>query len=203
LIINTTTAVQGALYIELYKAFLKQLSDRGIEDGWRTAGRTTFHAQDGGDIGEADQCGFPRPGRRIRDGGWPTLVVEAGHTYSLAGLRAKKDWWFSTSDGQVKIVLLVKYGHQGRSEILIENWQEELRGVRTRARLRQSITITLKRARGWESYEVHGGPLVLPFRLLFLRDPSIEEGGDIIITVPEMEEFAEWVWEDVHDSEML
>jgi hypothetical protein len=122
----------------------------------------------------------------------------------------RKDWWFSASDHQVKIVLLVKFGHQGRPEILIENWEEEPQEVQTGAtttpdaavlqsRLRQSITITRDTAMNTVSYQVARGALVLSFRLLFLRNPSHQEGGDVIITVSELEELARRTWGFVPD----
>lgn len=185
---------------------LFELSRRGIESSWYDIGAPTYRGRgnDRDDRGEDDSAGGPDP-ERASLGGWPTLVVEAGFSQSLTRLRARKDWWFSASNHQVKIVLLVKFGHQGRPEILIEKWEEEPRGIRSGAttarfaaalqsRLRQSITITRDTAMNTVSYQVDRGALVLSFRLLFLRDPSIQEGGDIIITVPQLVEFARRTW---------
>lgn len=183
-----------------------ELSRRGIESSWYSIGAPTYRGRGNhrDDRGEGDSSGGPYPERAF-PGGWPTLVIEAGYSQSLTSLRMRKDWWFSASDHQVKIVLLVKFGHQDRPEILIEKWEEEPRDDRPGAtttrfaaalqsRLRQSITITRDTAMNTVSYQVARGALVLSFRLLFLRNPSIQEGGDIIITVPQLVEFARRTW---------
>ena len=205
--VTVPTRIHEALHKGIYNALLFELSRRGIESRWADIGASTYPGggNDRDDRGEGDSAGGPDP-ERASLGGWPTLVVEAGFSQSLTRLRARKDWWFSASDHQVKIVLLVKFGHQNRPEILIEKWEEEPRDNRPGATttrfaaalqslLRQSITITRHTAMNTVSYQVARGALVLSFRLLFLvRNPSIQEGGDIIITVPQLVEFARRTW---------
>jgi hypothetical protein len=117
-------------------------------------------------------------------------------------------WWFSASDHQVKIVLLVKIqlDHTENAGLLIEKWEEEAsvtgrpgatttrRAAALRPVMRQSIRITQDATTDPESSTVTGGPLVLPFRLLFLRDSGPQEGGDIVISVAELEHYARMVW---------
>ncbi|KAH8909188.1 hypothetical protein BR93DRAFT_536597 [Coniochaeta sp. PMI_546] len=207
LIVTVPTQTHEALHKGIYNALQLELFRRGIESSWYDIGASTYRGRgnDRDDRGEGDSAGGPYP-ERASLGCWPTLVVEAGFSQSLTRLRARKDWWFSASDHQVKIVLLVKFGHQGRPEILIEKWEEEPRETRQGAtttryaaalqsRLRQSITITRDTAMNTVSYQVARGALVLSFRLLFLRNPSIQEGGDIIITVPQLVEFAQRTWQ--------
>lgn len=153
----------------------------------------------GDSAGESDSAGGPKP-ERASAGSWPTLVVEAGYSEPLNELRRDMHWWFSASNHQVKIVLLVKFKRTNR-KILIEKWEEEQlsRPGATRTRrfaagiapgptLRQSITIS-QNATNPASYHVTRGALVLSFKLLFLRDPSPQE-GDFIIDIPQLEEFA-------------
>jgi hypothetical protein len=115
-------------------------------------------------------------------------------------------WWFSASDHDVKIILLTKFDHQNQ-KIIIERWEEEPQnrqgatttrqitsGNTLRPVLQQSIAIT--RDVTTDSYHVTSGGLVLSFRLLFLRDPSSQE-GDYIIDVPELATYAEHVWMNV------
>ncbi|KAI9163568.1 hypothetical protein HJFPF1_05185 [Paramyrothecium foliicola] len=150
--------------------------------------------------GEADTSGCPVPAR-LGPGLWPTLVIESGCSQPLLALQRDMRWWFSASNYQVKIVLLVKLNRTDNS-ISIERWQEELsrrsgatmtqRNPIVEPTLQQSITIT-QRAGNPVSYNITGGALVLPFRLLFLRDPSPQE-GDLVVGIPKLRVFAERVF---------
>jgi hypothetical protein len=115
-------------------------------------------------------------------------------------------WWFAASDHDVKIVLLAKFEHSRRT-ITLERWEEEAIGTRpgvTTTRhvvavqpvLRQTITITQDLTTDPVSYNVTSGALVLGFRLLFLRDPGPGE-GDFILSVQQLEAYAEDVWAEV------
>jgi hypothetical protein len=117
-------------------------------------------------------------------------------------------WWFTASDHEVKIVLLTKFDHMNQ-RIITEWWEEGQQtrpGATTTRRaaatnflqpvLQQSITITRDVTN--DSYHVTGGALVLPFRPLFLRDPGSQE-GDFIISIPELTDYARYVWEVVED----
>lgn len=112
-------------------------------------------------------------------------------------------WWFSTSDHQVKIVLLAKCDHSARS-IIIEKWIEVPAQIRTGATntrapaaqleptCRQTITITQNPGNP-ASYNSTRGALRLEFDLLFLRQPDQGE-GDIIISIQRLGVYAERVW---------
>ncbi len=68
----------------------------------------------------------------------------------------------------------------------------------TRPVLQQSITITRDTPTNPTSYNVVSGALVLKLKLLFLRDPSPGE-GDVVISIPELQGFAEDIWTFVQD----
>ncbi len=120
-------------------------------------------------------------------------MIEAGDSESLAGLRHDMRWWFSTSDHQVRIVLLAKF-ERTRCAIILEKWEEESSIARPghaaalQPVLRQAITITQDAI----SYNVARGALVLGFKLLFLRDPGPGE-GDFVLSVRELEDYAKHV----------
>jgi len=43
-------------------------------------------------------------------------------------------------------------------------------------------------------------PLILPFRLLFLRGPDLAAGeGDFVMGIPELQDYAERVWQGMED----
>jgi hypothetical protein len=131
-----------------------------LEEHWISKGATTYRAREGYPSG---------------DGGEGNSV----------GLR----WWFLTSNHDVKIMIFAKFNH-GQRLILLDKWEEEERAAREGAAttrwsaviepvLQQAITITNDNTgdpRNTASYTVNGGVLVLEFRLLFLRDPSLGEG---------------------------
>lgn len=113
-------------------------------------------------------------------------------------------WWFSASSHDVKIVILVKF-HRTRDEIALEKWVEEPSSSRPGATttrwsgtlrpvLQQLITLTRDLTTDPVSYNVASDTLLLEFRLLFLRNPRPEEGGDIVFTVSDLERFAERAW---------
>jgi hypothetical protein len=161
-------------------------------------GATTRRAQGhpGGDVGEGDSTGGPYQERGMK-GAWPTLVVEAGVSEPLAGLRNQMSWWFSASDHHVKMVILAKFDY-ARHAITLEKWEEEPGGTMTthattlQPVLRQSITITQDTTTEPMSYNVTG-PLVFGFSPLFLRDPGPGE-GDVVLSVEELNDYAEDVW---------
>ncbi|KAL7622785.1 hypothetical protein AAE478_006464 [Parahypoxylon ruwenzoriense] len=215
LFITIPTQLHAQLHLQLYDLYFVQLVHIGLTRSWISIGSTTFRSQghpggdgDGGkDGGESDSPGRPKPGRTgIND--WPTLVIEAGDSEPLRRLRDDMEWWFSASDHQVKIVLLAKFDHQHR-KIILEKWEEELpsrpgatmtrQAAALRPVLRQSITIIQNTATNPVSYNVSSGALVLPFRLLFLRDPVGPQERDFIISVPDLEYYANEVWRCVRD----
>ncbi|KAI1089235.1 hypothetical protein F5B19DRAFT_467976 [Rostrohypoxylon terebratum] len=202
LIITIPNALHEALHIELYQSYVYQLWRKGIES-WRSIGSTTLRPRGhpGGDGGEGDSSGGPRPARAYKDS-WPTLVIEAGDSESLGALRDDMRWWFSASDHQVNIVVLAKFDRSDQ-RIIIDRWEEEAQirpGATTTRRpasnavkpvLRQSITIT--RDAATDSCHVARSALVLSFRLLFLRDPGPLE-GDFIISIADLQAYARNVW---------
>ncbi|KAK0715328.1 hypothetical protein B0H67DRAFT_580475 [Lasiosphaeris hirsuta] len=167
----------------------------GSKKSWRDVASATRPAQQGHSR---------RRGREAGKGAWPTLVIEAGVSQTLAQLRIGMRRWFSMSNHEVKIVLLAKLDG---TTILLEKWEEE-RAVRPGATttqhslqhqepvLRQAITITRDTTTDPISYHVTSGAFVLSFRLLFLRDPGPGE-GDLAFGVRELEEYAEDVWAQV------
>ncbi|KAL5089445.1 hypothetical protein Trisim1_005722 [Trichoderma cf. simile WF8] len=216
--LNTGAHVQ--LHIWLYMEIIHNLFAMGLGDAWKPMGATSFYHgglssgeelgntsvghgnNGGGSSGEPDSSGGPRPERRGR-GAFPTLVVEAGCTRSLAIMQAKAKWWFKISSHDVKIVLLAKF-YSGRQMIVIEKWEERPRGIREGAATtrwgsegvpscQQVVTIT-KTSDEPIAYQI-SGDLVLSFQLLFLRDTG-EGERDVVISAERLQDYAEMVWEE-------
>ena len=125
-------------------------------------------------------------------------------------------WWFQASNHEVKIIILAKFNKQ-QHHILLEKWEEEIsspQGAITRSRAaailqqngvlipvkQQSITITRDETTNPVSYNVTRGALVLGFRLLFLRDPSPQE-GDFVLSIQNLQLYAEKVWAELPRSD--
>ncbi|CAK7210048.1 hypothetical protein SCUCBS95973_000660 [Sporothrix curviconia] len=172
------------------------------------AGATTYSNSGGGGnggSGEGDNTFVPWE-RAVTDAKWPTLVIEAGVSQSLASLRNKMAWWFRASEHEVKIVLIMKVDQDART---IRLWkytkdfpQTRNGATRTRAmpnlepHLCQEIQIVPQPDNGGlAQYDVIGGPLHLEFALLLLRpaDPARGE-HDIEISAGELAGVAEFVF---------
>ncbi|UPK98531.1 hypothetical protein LCI18_009466 [Fusarium solani-melongenae] len=147
----------------------------GMGFEWCPMGATTWRGRSNGDAGEGDsssgQISRPSPC-------WPTLVIEAGYSQSPESLRSDMKWWFSASDHQVNIVLLVKLDLSSE-DIIIETWQAA-QGDTARLEPSHSQVITISRGPNADTDDnVSGGPLRLDFALLFLRAPR--QGEDDIV----------------------
>jgi hypothetical protein len=199
LIITIPTMAHERLHMNLYEQIRDSMTAMGVNQQWAGIAATEYRDPDDGKS-EGDSSGGPIPAR-LRKGSWPTLMIEAGYSESMVRLREDMYWWFSASDHQVKIVLLAKFYHEGqRKRIVLEKWVEtaerETRRNPVRPTLMQTITMNegpLDQATGNPSYVVNGGPLLLEFRLLFLRAAGPGE-ADIIVTVQQLEAYAAIVW---------
>lgn len=88
LIVTIPTRVHERLHLELYAKVYSKIMTMGLADGWAAMGGTTLRAQGqhpGVDVGEGDSTGGPCQRSGLLD--WPTLVIEAGHSQSLAEFR--------------------------------------------------------------------------------------------------------------------
>lgn len=95
-------------------------------------------------------------------------------------------WMFATSDHDIEIVLIVKFDGKQR-EI---SWRLALQPV-----LRQRITISRDDTTDPSSYNVTpADPLVLGLRLLFARDPSPQQGRDIVLGTSDLQAHARKIW---------
>ncbi|KAK0707641.1 hypothetical protein B0H67DRAFT_602929 [Lasiosphaeris hirsuta] len=181
LIITIITTLHEQLHKLLYNEFIGQVRDMGLKKSWIDIGSATLSAQDyvGRRGKEGDSSGGPKP-ERAGKSAWPIPIIEVGVSQTLAQLRIGMRWWFSISNHEVKIVLLVKFDG---TTILLEKWEEEIPvhpGATTMRHslqhqepmLQQTITITRDTTTDPISYHVTSGALVLSFRLLFLRDPG-------------------------------
>ncbi|KAL2180441.1 uncharacterized protein P884DRAFT_275171 [Thermothelomyces heterothallicus CBS 202.75] len=208
LFITIPTGIHEMLHLRLNQIVMRKIDRIGLWNAWFSVGAETFRPDHPrGDGGEGDSTGGPMPERS--GGRWPTLVIEAGYSETLHQLHNDMQWWFRASNHDVKIVILAKFDYR-QHHILLEKWEEEIlypQGAITRSRAaaisqqngvlepvkRQSITISRDETTNPVSYNVIRGALVLEFRLLFLREPGPQE-GDVILSIQDLQEYAEYVW---------
>ena len=207
LIITISTSAHERLHGELYTLFTNELFRKGLEEQWTGTGATTYPSIQGGSDGgrgEGDSSGLPE----IRRGGWPTLVIGACCSETDNHLRRKMEWWFEASNHDVKIVLLLQL-KRNPDTITIQRWEEEpsilnrpgatttRHAAHLRRIQRQQIVITRDNTTNPASYQVARGNLILPFQLLFLRqpNPNIPQESDIVIGIAKLQELARRIWD--------
>lgn len=128
--------------------------------------------------------------------GWPSLVIESGLSESLVQLRRDAAWWLTNSDEQVRIALLASIQKNDRS-IMVEVWemkeQQPDEARRTTRSSSQPIPTQLQEIKIEENGNVTGGPLVLGFERMLVREPKGGE-GDVVFSVAELRAWAGLVW---------
>ncbi|KAK4208295.1 hypothetical protein QBC37DRAFT_444015 [Rhypophila decipiens] len=207
LFITIPTGPHEVLHRSLWREFSNEMYALNLTRHWQELGSMTLRSgtPPGGSSGEGDSSGGPKPQRL---NGWPTLIVEAGYSQTMNKLHNDMRCWFSASNHDVKIILLVKM-YLPTKEIHIERWQEVIRqpqGPITRSRsalLAQTVPqlvpalqqrIIIRRNDGPPvTYSVLSGALVLDYQLLFLRLP-VPPQKNIIISLQSLRDFADDVW---------
>ncbi|CAK7211639.1 hypothetical protein SCUCBS95973_001183 [Sporothrix curviconia] len=96
-IVTIPSAPHEQAHFRLYRHVILQLNAMGINAQWTDAQATTFNSLNGSGQGEA------------------------GVSESMASLRAKAHWWFSTSDYHMKVIVLVKVA-VAQAVMTIEKW---------------------------------------------------------------------------------
>lgn len=134
-----------------------------------------------------DQAWIPLRVPRGQSRTWPTLVLEVGLSETKAKLQRDVRFWHHASEGRVKVILTIHI-NRNRPEISIEKWET---GANNRCKRIQRIVMS-KRERGTTC--VAGGPLVIDFAKLFLRQPDLPKEQDISIGDEDLDRLARFIW---------
>lgn len=142
------------------------------------------------DIGgkQPDEAWRPRRVPRELSGTWPSVVLEVALSETKAKLQRDIRFWHHASEGGVKVVLTLCID-RSRPEIVIEQW--EANGI---SRCERTQRIVMSKTR--RGTLITGGPLIIDFAKLFLRQPNLPREQDINIDGAELEELASCVWEE-------
>lgn len=177
----------GELSVALETAIGDALGPMGLKRSIYHYRSTTFPVANGSK--QADAAWGPRPpppGTPRR----PTVVVEIAITETNVKLRRDIGRWLDPINGLAKIVLALKADRQ-HPKITIERWQNT--DANTEIELIQTIDI-IESSEG-DEVTVNGGPLLIPFHLLFLRPAEPPREHDIIIDEQELKDISQLIWE--------
>lgn len=162
----------------------------------------TSDGENGKSSKKADSGGYPG-GQAAREGvtKWASLVIGCGVSQSLNSLHAAMHWWFTASDHEVKIMLVVKLDRQTET-MIVEQFVENPDSQQLETVLKQTITIMLvpNSIPARHSVTTGGadvGALVLDFNLLYRRAPGSQLGPnerDVVVSEADLEQIAWEVW---------
>ncbi|KAL6823712.1 hypothetical protein V8C40DRAFT_279702 [Trichoderma camerunense] len=202
MLVSIPTTAHEVLHLGLERTIIIQLHQMGLDKDWGLTGAVTCYSQGfrsgsgNGSAGSADSSMTPYRKGQYR--GFPTFMIEAGCSWSLASMRAKAKWWFRVSNHTVKTVLLAKLD-ESRLTIFLERWEErqqEQTGegeAEWEAVCQQTITISDTGANP-PVYRVTGGDLMLNLKLLLL-DSSLQEEECVVMTTDDFQDYAGQVLE--------
>ncbi|CAK9219386.1 unnamed protein product [Sphagnum troendelagicum] len=147
----------------------------------------------GGRSKEADVSYTPLS-RPLEDDAWPSLVIEAGVSESLAMLRTDAAFWITNSDGRTRIVIVLSVNRRDR-QILVERWEED-----PRIRPNWSTTNYSRIPRLIQSLTLNAGvtyvglPFEIPAQKVFDDMPENIPRGEFLFTPDSLNEFNTIVW---------
>ena len=119
----------------------------------------------------------------------PSVVLEVAVSETRKKLRQDVDLWLDPLQGNANVVIAIKLNRQ-RAMVTIDLWQRDT--VNGKAINSQHIEVSESE---YDEVKLSGGPLVIPFRLLFLRDPQVPQETDVIIDNEWLQKIAELGWE--------
>ncbi|KAL7784689.1 hypothetical protein V8C43DRAFT_325401 [Trichoderma afarasin] len=200
--VSIPTTAHEVLHLGLERTISIQIHQLGLDHDWGLTGAVTCYSEGfrsgggNGSAGSADSSMTPYRKGSYR--GFPTFMIEAGCSWSLADMRAKAKWWFQVSNHTVKTVLLAKLD-ESRLTIFLERWEERQQErvgdgeVEWVAACRQTITISDTGSKP-PAYRVTGGELMLNLKLLLLES-SLEEEEYVAMTMGDFQDYAGQVLE--------
>lgn len=202
MLVTIPTTPHEVLHLGLESAISIRLHQMGLDNDWGLTGAVTCYSQEfrsgggNGSAGSADSSMTPYRKGSYR--GFPTFMIEAGCSWSLASMRAKAEWWFQVSNHTVKTVLLANLD-ESRLTITLERWEERQQeqadegDAEWEAVCQQTITIS-DTGSNPPVYRVTGGDLMLNLKLLLLES-SLQEEEYVAMTIDDFQDYAERVFE--------
>lgn len=149
---------------------------------------------------EADQSFSLRQPVPGRDKEWPIITVEVGASDAYRKLKADAEWWLTSSQGQVKLVVIVsinpKIPEITFETVVLDPVVNSLHKWPYVPTVRQSITTSRPPDQPDADVSVYPAvPLTIRFEELFCRQPAPLE-HDINISIDELKQISEDVWRE-------
>ncbi|KAL2758732.1 hypothetical protein ACRALDRAFT_2052178 [Sodiomyces alcalophilus JCM 7366] len=210
--------VPGPPHEYLHRRIVREVFRQvGEDEGLSDIGASMYRRTDTGGVttaGEGDSALIPTSW--ALEGGYPTLIIEVGWTQSWASIRAKARFWFHISQGEVKIVLLVK-ATRSTGTVELEKWKLHTAApadrISARTRSRQQVLFPRKPAclqqakikrhpmvsendplaLNADSYDVVSDDIILEFHDMFLRPPRTGQ-ADVVLGREFYKKLASGVW---------
>ncbi|CAG8004173.1 unnamed protein product [Penicillium salamii] len=127
------------------------------------------------------------PGRDVK---WPTILVEAGWSGSMAKLKQDILFWLRGSEEQVRVALTIEVDRRG--SITIQQWILDNTASRSSVKPFQTMHITQNRCAGLNQHQISGS-MHIKFEDCFLRVKRDSE-SDFVMSKNDITEIAEAVW---------
>jgi hypothetical protein len=177
---------------EFARMFDEKLFRLGVRASLFATGSARFGPR-GGRSKEAD-AGYIPCSRRLQDD-WPSFIIEAGVSESLAMLRRDAAFWVTNSAGRTRIVIVLSVNRRDR-QILVERWEEvpRIRPNQSTANytcipgLMQSLTLNA-------GVKYEGLPLEIPAEKLYDDLHENIPGGEFLFTPDYINAFSTSIWE--------
>ncbi|KAJ5154766.1 uncharacterized protein N7500_010205 [Penicillium coprophilum] len=119
----------------------------------------------------------------------PSVVLEVMVSETPKKLRQDVDLWLDPVRGNANVVIAIKLSRR-RAMVTIDLWKRDT--VDGKSINSQHIEVSKNK---YDEVKLSGGPLVIPFCLLFLRDPQTPRETDVIIDKEWLQMVAELGWE--------
>ncbi|KOS47903.1 hypothetical protein ACN38_g1163 [Penicillium nordicum] len=97
----------------------------------------------------------------------PTVILEVGVSETEAKLRRDADLWLDPNRGNAYVVITIKLNRK-KALVKIDKWVWD--GANGTSVLSQHIEVS---ENDLDEVKLSGGPLTIPFNLLFLREPEV------------------------------
>ncbi|CAG7978920.1 unnamed protein product [Penicillium salamii] len=185
LIVKMVTGEHTGVAFEVHKAIDRALLRMGLDGAINQYSAVDIDVN--GRNKQADMGWGPRrppPGCPKR----PSVVLEVAVSETKKKILQDVDLWLDPLRGNANVVIAIKLSR--RAIITIDSWiWDTANGKSTNS---QHIEVSENEN---DEVKLSGGPLLIPFRLLFLRDPETPRETDVIIGNEWLKSIAERGWE--------
>ena len=186
LVVKMVTGEHTQIAFAVHKAIDEALQQMGLDETINNYACVDINV--GGETKQADMGWGPRRPPR----GYPkrpTVVLEVGVSETRSKLHRDIDLWLDPTRGNANVAIAIKVNRQ-RPMISIDKWIWD--AVNGKSLNCQHIEVAESDT---DEVKVSGGPLIIPFHLLFLRQPQAPRETDVVIDQEWLQNIAEWGWD--------